>query len=1806
MIRAVFASRRPLPALGGLLLGLSLLVAAPPPIAAQTSCTPEAEPNDVAETTVSFTGTACYDGMLPDEDQDLWLWEVSETDAARRWTFSLTGIPATLTSLKVIPITSEPGTPIRGGAPVVEVNVTPTGSGATTKADLLVPVGRYVLGVSRSGTIDQSTPLRLDYRLMLEEGAPLPEPGDVEPNDQLDTATPIQGDQQLSGDLRDSVDHYRWTIPEDAPGAWDLDLQTPAGFGGYLTISRGIGDTVLNGYAAPDGHIRLPDLVLPPGRYDLSIQPPASVRLPYALTIRSKSAPDGDPEPNDEVRYAVPIDTSAGLTRGVLSTDRDRDHFALQIDEELSQLLFDVRLLWRTGQDRELCLLDEEGTNLQCARGTEGVALPSLGLDAGQYLLEVDGEPDEEPYAIRIDRAGARPRDFEAEPNDSTASATALDPAILMRGRLAPDDRDYFRATITGSPQLWRLEAEGRDLERLALVRADGTNLATGELSEARDRLTINDLFLIPGEHWIELDGPPGEYTIRLTSLGPPDPNAEREPNNETLEAEALAVARTRLGRLSEQNDTDVYRFSLTATERMLFRAEPPPDGGIDMSLWFDGNEVARLSDEEPGAPVLYDAVLEPGDYEVRLHATVPSEGRYQLTAERQDPFTLLDDQEPNDRPAIARPFPATLTLRGLATRSGDEDWYRLDPLDSAGPVTVRVDGEVSRVVLSDGSSEVPLAEDREAGTWTAESAPTGVPLFLMIRTGSDYTVDLTLPGVTPTQPTEPLAATMAIQMPVTEVAAFWPDGQRVEGTLTIANTGPTDLHLELDTVTSHFAWDTDLSQPSVPVPAGQSVELAVLVTVPADVPGGVPVRITVRARDAAGAQQTAAVEIVPTQDAPAVDPYQAWSVPAPMLGGLDVASLALGAVPMAATDAEAEAEAKLHDGVTPSGTGFYAYPETKPHTLTVDLAGDQPIPIVGTVLNPQSTGSAVREMPRGFELWLSTDGVEYENALTGELLPLTVDQAFLLESPVAARFAQLRITSVHADEPFRIVLGEWKVIAQPGVTPGDEPLNIADPSRGGHVVRMEPHASSQDFADTMLTEDRRREWLPVRTGLRPSWVVGFADDRAARITGLEWVDPENHDPNVRFRRLDVSISLESPLGPWQPLGEWQIRHHPDGTPDVLALDQPTWARFVRFVGDAPRGDDSQYRELPGVLRIREQPTDDGYRSVVAEWGQASRAGPYELAHPSISRAGDAGADDNDTPETADPFESGVPANGRVHIDRDVDWYTIGIPEGQNSLRLEVAGTPTVGVSLTLMDPGGIEVPMTFGRGTQPGTVGYAATVTPGGTYLLRVQQPPFSAIVTFDTSGSMSAYYPYVVQGVRAFTADVVRGREGVNLIPFEEEPLLDTFSDEPFVLQDAIDRYVLGSGSSGAEQAILDASKELVGRQGARAILVLTDAESSTYSRHAEMWADLEAVRPMVFSVHVGGDSKPVETRHTMQDWAAAGAGVYQYARSHAEVDRAFDRLATWLRRPATYTLRYTTSEEQLPPPDPGSLSVLAAPNDDGSPGEAPVRSDVSVEIILDTSGSMLKDLGGRRRIDVAKEVLRDLVHQRLPAGTPVALRVLGSRAQPCRTQLAVPLGPLDPDTITDLVDPITVDQRADTPIGAALRAVADDLAGATGSRIVLLITDSEETWPHRDLCGLDPGKAVRELRREGIDAHLNIVGLAVRNRRARSQMVRWARIGAGSYFDARNPEQLNRAVATAASAPFQVFDVAGAQAASGTVNGAPIELPPGTYRVVVLTEPEVVFEAVVLDSGGNVSLTLPVRTIEEEGPAAEGEPP
>jgi Mg-chelatase subunit ChlD len=292
---------------------------------------------------------------------------------------------------------------------------------------------------------------------------------------------------------------------------------------------------------------------------------------------------------------------------------------------------------------------------------------------------------------------------------------------------------------------------------------------------------------------------------------------------------------------------------------------------------------------------------------------------------------------------------------------------------------------------------------------------------------------------------------------------------------------------------------------------------------------------------------------------------------------------------------------------------------------------------------------------------------------------------------------------------------------------------------------------------------------------------------------------------------------------------------------------------------------------------------------------------------------------------------------------------------------------------------------------------------------------------------------------------------------------------------------------------------------------------------------------------------------------------------------MDRAFERMATWLRRPALYTLSYTTAQVSR---EPGTLTV-AAPV--GSAGRA-IAPDVGVEVILDTSGSMLERIGRQRRIDVAREALASLVRDVLPDGVPMALRTFGGPDGRCGTQLTLALAPLDRPSVLRVVDGLRARRRTKTPIGGALDRVATDLASVTGPKTVVLITDGAET------CRQDPAEAIAALQAAGLDVRVNIVGFALDDPDLVDRMRGWAARADGSYFDAASADALADAVAQAVSAPFRVLAPDGAVVATGTVGGPPVTLPPGPYRVEVLTDPPVTFDPAVVPPGENVDLLLP----------------
>jgi hypothetical protein len=264
-----------------------------------------------------------------------------------------------------------------------------------------------------------------------------------------------------------------------------------------------------------------------------------------------------------------------------------------------------------------------------------------------------------------------------------------------------------------------------------------------------------------------------------------------------------------------------------------------------------------------------------------------------------------------------------------------------------------------------------------------------------------------------------------------------------------------------------------------------------------------------------------------------------------------------------------------------------------------------------------------------------------------------------------------------------------------------------------------------------------------------------------------------------------------------------------------------------------------------------------------------------------------------------------------------------------------------------------------------------------------------------------------------------------------------------------------------------------------------------------------------------------------------------------------------------PGEYEIRYALAQSQTTlartplrvtpgAVRPGAVQVLAP---------ATARpTDRTVHVILDASGSMLQRLGAERRIDVARRTLTKLVTTTLPAGTPFALRAFGRAADSCDTDLVVPLGPLDPAKIAQTTRSLEAKNGARTPLGASLDAVGADLRAARGERLVILLTDGEET------CNGDPAAAIERLQKSSPAAVVNIVGFAVDEPALAATFRQWATLGGGAYFDARDAAALDRAMAESVQPRFELVDARERVVARGRVGGEPVAVMPGDYRVRV----------------------------------------
>ena len=224
-------------------------------------------------------------------------------------------------------------------------------------------------------------------------------------------------------------------------------------------------------------------------------------------------------------------------------------------------------------------------------------------------------------------------------------------------------------------------------------------------------------------------------------------------------------------------------------------------------------------------------------------------------------------------------------------------------------------------------------------------------------------------------------------------------------------------------------------------------------------------------------------------------------------------------------------------------------------------------------------------------------------------------------------------------------------------------------------------------------------------------------------------------------------------------------------------------------------------------------------------------------------------------------------------------------------------------------------------------------------------RSPPGLSQSCGDTSGSVQAFVPGILEAVRLWSQSLQPGRDRLQLLPFGQESLLLEGWAETAEQVYPVLGALPANDSSDSESAMGVAAAALAGQDGQRGIVILTDAETSQSS---QVWGPLLQARPRVVALSI--DSSDPRGVTIMKDWSSLNGGYFTRVTGNAGLADGLDLAAALFRAPKGYVLT-ASAEELREPVGEGILHLAALPQAEGTPPSG------GIEVILDASGSMLK---------------------------------------------------------------------------------------------------------------------------------------------------------------------------------------------------------------------------------------------------------
>ena len=181
----------------------------------------------------------------------------------------------------------------------------------------------------------------------------------------------------------------------------------------------------------------------------------------------------------------------------------------------------------------------------------------------------------------------------------------------------------------------------------------------------------------------------------------------------------------------------------------------------------------------------------------------------------------------------------------------------------------------------------------------------------------------------------------------------------------------------------------------------------------------------------------------------------------------------------------------------------------------------------------------------------------------------------------------------------------------------------------------------------------------------------------------------------------------------------------------------------------------------------------------------------------------------------------------------------------------------------------------------------------------------------------------------------------------------------------------------------------------------------------------------------------------------------------------------------------------------------------------------------IVMDASGSMWGRIGGKTKIEIARETLAGVMPS-IPGDMELGLIAYGHREKGVCSDIEEVVAP-GPDTRQSIANAVNgLNPKGKTPLTDAVRQAAQSLKFTEDKATVILVTDGIET------CEADPCAAASELENAGVDFTVHVIGFGLSEEEGK-QVSCLAENTGGRYLQAKDADELSDALTqTVAAAP------------------------------------------------------------------------